>query len=770
MKKSLFILILLICSLLAGAQSGQAIPTPAPKAYGITAQNNTIILKAGILERTIRIEKTAVRAGQLRIDGTNVLDPSSQEMNIAFYAANPDAKPVGIKPGDQKANSVETSTANLTDVLKLKEGQGFVKQTTQWNLLAQTSSATWTTVFDHLNYTINVPRKGVTRLTLRVRTVNDGPLQGVFINQIYEVYDGFPAIRKWVEVCNNGPHWLKIDNLVFDDIVFAPGSNRASDLTPGERGAAACLRSFQNNEGTKGVITGSEIPSALRSMADKGGMGYAADFFEWVLGPTEKFMSEPVFLYAFSGTVQKTISGVSTPLDRAVERDFQRFLQEVTGVLPSAIDNHVPLWCSWSNVGPRMNDKYIRDMADVASRAGFKCLQVDAGWSLSDKPANWSTSTSEPDPAKFPQFLATTNYVRDKGLQLGLWVSCYRNPKLASDLTVLPDGMSLPITEREGGLAMSFTSPWRYYFTNELVYLHDYYGATYFKQDLTNIKFGDIAATHDSRTHKESLLRGLRGILESASLLRQTAPDVVSQLTHEIYWGTPGVPCDLAALKNANTFHIPPNDYSGTWHHAKPFSPNGNYNVDSLRQKLIEGCFHARDRFYAHRGLPLYAIEYYGAATFNFNGSLTEKIQQRQLCSWLLGAPSVYAGDLNSLTPENISTYRRNFDLIAQLHRTYGIYNHFQYSGVPIPTDTDWHWWGKLNEQRTGIVVVMRGKEGETSRAINIPWADPAKRYRVTAKLSVKTLGNFTGKDLIAGKLTLSLDAYGQDILELASL
>jgi hypothetical protein len=33
----------------------------------------------------------------------------------------------------------------------------------------------------------------------------------------------------------------------------------------------------------------------------------------------------------------------------------------------------------------------------------------------------------------------------------------------------------------------------------------------FFKQDFTNIKFGDVGEGHESRTRKESLLRGLRG-------------------------------------------------------------------------------------------------------------------------------------------------------------------------------------------------------------------------------------------------------------------
>ena len=40
------------------------------------------------------------------------------------------------------------------------------------------------------------------------------------------------------------------------------------------------------------------------------------------------------------------------------------------------------------------------------------------------------------------------------------------------------------------------------------------YGVRYFKQDFTNIKFGDAAEGHEGRTRKDSLLRALRERLE----------------------------------------------------------------------------------------------------------------------------------------------------------------------------------------------------------------------------------------------------------------
>jgi hypothetical protein len=258
----------------------------------------------------------------------------------------------------------------------------------------------------------------------------------------------------------------------------------------------------------------------------------------------------------------------------------------------------------------------------------------------------------------------------------------------------------------------------------------------------------------------------LRGLLESQDLLRQAAPGVISELTHEIYWGTPGVPCDVAALKHAATYHIPPNDYAGVGHNKQRVSNKWTYDPEKLRQQLIAGCFNARHRFYAHRGLPLYGIEYYAAHAVNFRGSLTPAVQERQVCSWLMGVPATFAGDLASLTDENIRCYRRLFNIVTRLDRVYGIYRNFQFSGVPEPTDTDWHWWGKLNHEGAGAVVVIRGGQGDNERAVNVPWVDAGGSYEVSALLAERTLGRFTGSQLQEGGVRLQLPPFGQEILE----
>jgi hypothetical protein len=757
------IITLLFASFSAGGFAQFEIKAVAPDAIRITAGN---------IIREITVTPTGFYTSAIYVDGTSVLASSPDEVSVRFLDALPNREPEGLAESDSASVLLRdpgngSGTALETDEKTNPGG----KAGTQWINPQTLNAGRWGSVFDLIRYEITHPSPETARLCIRSRcTAPAGDRNGVFIDVNYEIYRPYPVIRKWVEITNNSALWCKIDSLTVEAFDIGGAFGKITDLTPSGRGAVSSIRGFSDEQCSRGLILASEVPSALRTVLPNGSMGYHPDFFEWILGPAEKFVSEPVFIYGFSGEVIKTVSALSTPMDRTVESTFKKFLFDIVGLKRADAGDFEPLWCTWSNFGPLINDQNMREMSRLASSMGIKTLLFDAGWAQSPKPESIVPIAATPDTVKFPDFDGTCRYIREQNLNIGLWVTCFRHPLLSEDVRALSGGYSLPKIRREEGLAMSYAGPWRYYYANDLLRLHDRFGASYFKQDLTNIKFGDFARKHDSRSPKESVLRGLRGLFESQDIICRSAPGIQMELTHEIYWGTPGVPCDVAALKHAHYYHVPPNDYSGAGHNkqrvSEKWADNPAYQPDKMRRQLIDGCHNARQQFYAHRGLPLQSIEYYGAATVSFKGSLTPEIQQRQLCSWLMGGPSVYAGDLASLTDENREVYRKGFDLLADLNRKYGIYGFFRYSGVPAPTDTDWHWWGKLNDEGHGAVVVLRGSGGDDSRQINIPWLNPDALYGIRLCFSDTDLGVYTGEALISGKLNLSLPVYGQEIIE----
>ena len=754
----------LVLSVLIGSAVRGGAASDGTTEVGITGGRDSLYLRAGPLERLLHLSGGNIATEKLSVAGTSLIDGPAGELSFMISRASPNRNPLELLPSDT-AGGVKVAEAQEggTDALQIgAETNADTSQapSVEWLDRRSFSAASWGASFDLVRSAVHSPAPGVQRLVIRARSTHDPLLGGVGINLFYEVYDGYPVIRKWVEIHNNSPHWLRLENLIIDDLHLSAALQPGLPLTPSERGATSSMVAFMSADKTRGVIVASEVPSALRSLSDVGASGYNPEHFEWILGPAESFVSEPNFLYGFSGEVVKTPSSESLPLDRAVEGPFKEFLRDHLGISPSDRPVAAPLWCSWTNFGHVIDDPLIRQQADIAARCGFAVFQLDDGWQK-------DRLGVEPDERTFPDFAATCDFIRAQGMRLGLWVSCFRSPG-AADFKALPSAASVPEVRRLDGAAMSFAGLWNRFYANDLVSLHDRYGATYFKQDFSNIQFGDLTAGRPSRSRKESLLRGLRGLLEAQSLLRHLAPDVANEITHEIYWGTPGTPCDLAALKHAALYHIPPNDYGGCGHFKeRPNDGWSRYGVELLRTKLLASCLNARTRLHAHRGLPLECIEYYAAATVNWQGSLTPDLQDRQICSWLMGAPTVFAGDLASLSDENIARYRDRFDHLKRLEATHGIYRRFQFSGVPSPTDTDWHWWGKLNERGCGVVVVLRGAGGADQRVINIPWVDPDARYQVTALFSAQNLGLFTGRQLQSGELSLSLPQLGQEILEL---
>jgi len=716
-------------------------------------------ISAGILERVIDLANGNVSTTRLRVNGRELLAGPAAELSLVVTRAEPNARPKGLKPGE--GGSIDSAKT-------FRPGQHVdpgayddtsLGQTTRWVEPRRIQANQWGDSFALATPEVSSPSPDVSRLTIRAQARKDSPLDGLVITAVYEVYRGQPVVRKWVEIANQSSIWRKIKQLTIDDVTLAPGISERVPLTPAGYGVGTSMIGFSSSDGTLGVIAANEIPSGLRIIADYGALGYHPARFEWVLAPDEQFVSEPVFLYAFSGPVEQTISARSTPLDRAVEGPFQRFLSQHLGIVGEGLPCDAPQWLTWANFGPNLNDAMIRQQADLAARAGFVQFLIDDGWQR-------DRLGTEPNPATFPDFTATAAYIRSRGLKLGLWLSCFRDAN-SPDLKTWPDVRSLPAVTRLGGTAMSFTTPWREFYAQDLARLHERYGAAYFKQDFSNVIYGDLAENHPSRTRKESLLRGLRGLLEAQDRLRALAPKVMDEMTHEIYWDTPGAPCDLAALKHAARYHVSPNACRGIVPRPKPGQAAPAIDPQKLRGELLAACYQARQIFYSHRGLPLYCLEFYGAATEDHEGSLTAEVQDRQVVSWLMGAPLVFSGDLSTLSAQHLAHYQKRFSLVNRLHQSWDIYRHFQFSGVPVPNDDDWHWWGKLNDQGCGAVVVVRGSAGAERRVINIPWVQPDRRYAVVTLFSERRLGDFTGRQLQSAGVELTLPVYSQEILEL---
>ena len=732
--------------------------------WRIVTRDDGAEITAGSLTRQIHAGGRNLATTSLRVTGQELLAGTIPEVIFTVRRAAPNGRPLGLKPGEGAlVQSEQTFTYYGGKPLDPARWEDRRSEATRWTNAVTVTSDRWAAWAGQSQMKIDDPKPGVRRCVIRTPLAAEAAFGHLIVNVCYETYEGHSALRKWIEIENPGDRWLVLDHLMIDPLRLVESYRHATPMTPREFGASSSVVGFGNAAQTCGVIAASEVPSALRSLRDDGAMGYSEEWFEWVLGPRETFVSEPVFLYAYAGPVEQTPSAPSTPLDRTIEGPYLQFVHQHVGIAADHAPLYAPQWLTWATFKFNINDALMRTQADLAARAGFAQILFDDGWQK-------DRLGTQVDTAKFPDFAATSQHIRSLGLSLGLWLSCLRSDD-SPDLRAVPDGRSLPPVTRMKGSAMSFSSPWRKYYAEDLVRVAREFGVTYFKQDFSNVRYGDIAVGHEGRTLRDSLLRGLRNLLETQDTIRAAAPHVVTEMTHEIYWDTPGVPADLAVLKHACQYHFPINAAWG----ADPLWPDSVKEWESRKEPidpathravLRQAGFEARKGFYAQRGLPLHGLEFYAAATQSVQGSLTPEVQDRQIASWLMGAPLNFAGDLRTLSEANIAHYRRRFDLLKRLQKQYDIYRHFQFSGVPAPTDVDWHWWGKLDQQGNGAVVVLRGSEGVGERAVNIPWVLADRTYQVHAQFNNKPLGKFTGRELKEGKLRLALPPFGQEILE----
>ncbi len=733
--------------------------------WEITKGGKLIRIKSGMLERDINLSGQNIATSELLLDGEKMNKEVIEEFQVTFMKAFPNEEPEGIEFSLNEGVEQTDQIKNQTDALDVIKKNNKTFQEVQWIDSLRISKTTFSEVFNKYSYQITKLNKNIRHLTITFSS--DKVLRGVSVKVNYEIYNGYPAIRKWVNFYNQGNQWIKISNLVLEHLQLTNKYQRNIRLTSGTR-VDPSIQAFCDSTASTGIIAVCEIPSKLRCFLADGTIGYNPNLFEWVIGPGESFESEAVLIYAFSGETYPTVSAVSTALDRCVENRFHSFLNEHILRPVGNSKNIAPLFCTWTNYNAAINEINMRAAADVASRIGFKCFQLDAGWSDNGLNAGWAVSSPNPNITKFPDLKGLSSYVHSKNMKMGLWYSVFINEKQAMESDNEPVLFSLPIIRRSGGLGLSMCyKKSREKYVDDILYLHRTYQVDYFKQDLSNVCYGDIAKGHESRTLKESYLRGLRGLFTTQDHIHQKAPQLWLQLSHEIYWETPGIDADVAVLKHADSYHIPPNEYWGAGNRSKLVSVNWKYNVDSLRNRLIQGAFRARDLLYANRGLPLDRLEVFGAVTTNYYGSLSPEVQDRQICSWLMGAPLSFSGDLGSLTKDNIERYSSRFAILENLQQRYKIYSCFQYSGVPAPTDVGWHWWGKLNNDGSGAVVVLRGNSGPEIQKINIPWVIADKIYKVKTLFSGNILGEYTGQQLIAGELEISLNPLGQEIIEL---
>jgi hypothetical protein len=219
MRKHLF---LLIAFCFAGLLLPDLSAVYADK-WEIREQANSVTIEAGILSQELIVSDSLFASTGLFIGHDNLIGNMSEELSVTFMKASPNEEPHGI--GYSEEGGVEQ-----TDALSVKKKERKETVNVNWGDSLHVNQAIFPSVFKKQSCRVSKPDRGRTRCTITFSAVH--ALDGIFAEVNYEIYSGYPVIRKWISFRNQGDQWVKISGLMLGN--WQPAGNYAHTtmLTP----------------------------------------------------------------------------------------------------------------------------------------------------------------------------------------------------------------------------------------------------------------------------------------------------------------------------------------------------------------------------------------------------------------------------------------------------------------------------------------------------------------------------------------------------------
>jgi alpha-galactosidase len=545
----------------------------------------------------------------------------------------------------------------------------------------------------------------------------------------YEIFDSFPAMRKWISIRNNGEKDLSIDHLSFDDgkIFICPSSRlevnamygiqpreifytgRAEDCVICERDASSGTGVFFLNE-APGFLKRTEVNQWWNSFGSNSyRMMYDTDLF-----PFSRFLSPGETFNSSGGSLIITEDGNGYSDPRWALPGY------TSHVLSRQSIAYKPEWIynTWEPFWRNINEKIVIDLITIAHKMGFDIFTIDDAWQK-------DYGSNEIDTSRFPGGLdRIRDILEEKGMKLGLWVPMASVVIKTVDAIAHPewicreqDGKEKTTGTADGTKAvMCLATPYRKLAAKRISDLITRYHLKYVKLDLTTIfnAYGEspgcYATGHDHHDWKESLCRIYEGINEVTSMVYKDHPDVLLDLTFEL-WGEKHIidyglirAGDLDWLSNVDDFF----DYSAGPRQARTLLYQRSLAVPV--ETMLIGNLQAQ------------------------TGSIEEKF------ATAIGSSPLLLGDLRKLSPEQINWYHEKIAWFKNLRRELKLNESFFPMGSwRQPNSEAWDGFARLDPSGEGIAVMFRNECRLNTFLLQIP-SIPA--------------GNFVLKSVITGKLS----------------
>jgi alpha-galactosidase len=619
---------------------------------------------------------------------------------------------------------------------------------------------------DYKSHEIKTAENGSKILQVTLSGREKSITEGIDITLFYEIYQDLPAVRKWMSIKNNtsdeitvtNPEW-EITNLeiappgfvgticTFADVYGHYGQTDFKPPFIGRTDDPAIL--VYDHIKKYGAIVGNEAPAILKrtsiysdSSRISIGMGFSGEEFpfETTLKKGESFTSPKGFIILYQGDTWQN----------AFEGPLADFIRKYMGVqLFKRKQSPVFLYNTWNPFGPRINDKLIRDIADVTSRAGVEYLIIDDGWQ--NNYGDWDI-----DRKKFPDGLKPVcDYILSKGMKPGFWISIATANDTSRIAREHPEWF---VRDKNGKIAnlhgaylkgnhtMNLSTPYFDYIKDKISYYVETCHIGYVKLDLASVyssyklnadEIGDYSSTN--RIHKnknESIYLLYNRTYQLMDELKAKFPDLYIDCTFELYGEIYGI--DYSLIQHAD----------GDW-------------LSNIQGISPEGAIYMRKLCYERaRVVP-------ASALLIGNLRMEADISELNFLS-LLSATPMMLGDPRTLTDQKIKWFKEWSDWAKEMEKKYNYTQFYQTSDVfSAPQKNGWDGCARINREKGGgILCFYRNISPESKRTFPIIWVDENQKYQIYSPLLKKVIGIYTGKQLKEQGITVDIkDENNAEIL-----
>jgi alpha-galactosidase len=562
-------------------------------------------------------------------------------------------------------------------------------------------------------------------IQLRSKTL---PLE---VSVVYRVYDGHPAIRKWLILRNTGSSPLSISHLNMEAIAPSVGPSNQTALNaqygaiPRETfytGRSEDAGLFVFNPGTgDGFALLSEVPGYMKrteinAWYNSGhvniGVLYDTDLmpFARTIKPQEEFTTAAVSLLTFRNGDGLHDSHWVVPAYTA-------------GVLQrKTIARGAPwIYNTWEPFERSINLATTQQLIKVAGAMGIDIFTIDDGWQK-------EYGENEVDPTAFPGGLAEVRKaVEAQGMRLGLWIPMAAIGLTAGDYVHHPEWAALDqsgkpkMTSTMAGskVVMCLATPFQDSAADRINDAIQRFHLAYVKLDLTTIfnAYGEApgcwAQGHFHGSWAESLNMIYEGISHVTSKVYAQHPDVLLDLTFEL-WGQKHV-IDAGLLAAGDM------DWMSNVHDAQPDAA---------------GTLQARTLLYQRA--PSMPVE-----SMLIGNLHADEPNPQEVFATAIGSAPLVLGDLRKLSAADQQWYHEHIEWFKKLRASVPVnQSFFPLGSWRQPSASSWDGFARLSRLGEGVVVVFRNQSNVPSAEVQLPLI-PEGKFKVHSVITGRNLGEF---------------------------